>query len=148
MTTIAVAGNQIAGDRQATHSGGAKFKIKSKLMSFNTPALWPKAFHVGLCGDVNSFADVLEWFTNPSAAPGKLKNCEGIILTEDKKIFTFFGKMDNWIAVDQKYYAIGSGSNFAMGAMAAGATALEAVKHASTLDPSTGMGFTNIVIKQ
>jgi ATP-dependent protease HslVU (ClpYQ) peptidase subunit len=49
-----------------------------------------------------------------------------------------------WHLVDQPYYAIGSGMNFAMGSMAAGSSAYEAVKYASKLCPNTGMGITKI----
>jgi 20S proteasome alpha/beta subunit len=45
-----------------------------------------------------------------------------------------------WLVVDQPYYAIGSGSPFALGALAQGASAKEAVEAAAKSDPFTGMG--------
>lgn len=145
MTTIAATRFQIAGDRQASHSGGLKFKLKTKLNSYENPIFYPTTFHVGLCGNIEDFPAVWDFFTDPTQykkAP-KLTKGEGLILSEDGKIWTFW-KADMWHLVDQPYYAIGSGMNFAMGSMAAGSSAYEAVKYASKLCPSTGMGITKI----
>jgi len=49
--------------------------------------------------------------------------------------------MDCWLRpckVNEKYFAVGSGSKVALGAMYMGATAEEAVKAASKIDPFTG----------
>jgi ATP-dependent protease HslVU (ClpYQ) peptidase subunit len=144
MTTIAVSKSQIAGDRQATHAGGLKFRLKTKIFEFNQPILYDKPIYVGLAGNVESFADVLAWFSDPTQykTPPALKGGEGVILAKDGKIFTFFKSPANWTVIDQNTYAIGSGSHFAMGAMAAGASPIDAVKEAIKLDPSTGMGTT------
>ena len=147
MTTIAVTRTQIAGDRQANHNGGLKFRLKTKIHSFENVIFYPKPFHVGLCGDVDQFATILNFFDNPTAykKPPKFSGGEGIILTGDGKIWTFW-QADTWTLVDQAFYAVGSGMNFAMGVMAAGGTAAEAVKYASTLDSNTGMGITKVDI--
>lgn len=145
MTTIAANRTQIAGDRQANHSGGLKFKLKSKLYSFNTPIIYKKPFHIGLCGNVDDFSSVIEFFYDPTAykkAP-RFKG-EGLVLSEDGKIWTFGNDPSKWILVDQPYYSVGSGMNFAMGAMAAGSSPYDAVKYASTLCSATGMGATKI----
>jgi hypothetical protein len=145
MTTVAVSKTQIAADRQATHNGGLKFKVKSKLTSFENPIFYKYEFHVGLSGNLDQFCDILDFFLDPTGhkkAP-VLKQGEGVILSADGKIWTF-SNPTIWIGVDQPYYAIGSGMNFAMGAMAQGATPYEAVKHASKLDPMTGMGVTKV----
>jgi hypothetical protein len=145
MTTVAVSNTQIASDKQATHSGGLKFKIKTKLYSFNNELFWPYPFHVGMAGNIESFMDIIQYFQDPTEwkrAP-KIKQGEGVLLTGDGKIFTF-ATPDIWIRVDQPYYAIGSGMNFAMGSMAAGSTPYEAVRYASKMDPGTGMGVTKI----
>lgn len=145
MTTIAVSKTQIAGDRQCTHGGGMKFKLKTKIFKFEQPILYHVPFYVGLAGTVEKFADVLEFFNDPTQykSPPKLGNGEGVILATDGKIFTFFKDPTNWLVVDQPTYAIGSGMHFAMGAMASGATPVEAVKVAIKNDPSSGFGVTS-----
>lgn len=145
MTTIACNKFQIAADRQATHTGGLKFRLKSKLFSFDCPLIYPVPFHVGLCGNIDEFSIVYEFFSDPMSvkkAP-KLKAGTGLILTDDGKIWTFCSA-NNWIAVDQPFYAVGSGMNFAMGAMAAGASPYEAIKQTCKHDPNSGMGVTKI----
>lgn len=147
MTTIVANTSQIAGDRQANHSGGLMFRMWGKVHKFNTPLLYPELFYVGLCGDTDSFADVISFLQNPTEhkkAPS-LKNGEALVLSGDGKIWTF-KNAGNWMRVAQDFYAIGSGSHLAMGAMAAGATPVEAVKHASKHDPNTGMGVTKFNI--
>lgn len=39
-----------------------------------------------------------------------------------------------WLAITDEYYAVGSGADFALGAMAMGADAVAAVQHAAALD--------------
>ena len=145
MTTIAVSKTQIAADRQATHNAGMKFKLKTKLYSFDNLVFYGTPFHIGLAGNMDTFADVIDYFTDPTAhkkAP-RLNGGEAVILTQDGKIWTF-SKADIWIGVDQPFYAIGSGMLFAMGAMEQGATPVEAVKAAIKHDPSSGYGVTKI----
>jgi len=144
LTTIAATTTQIAADKQATHGGGMAFKMKTKLHKFDNGAFYKTPFYVGLAGNVDTFASILNYFEYPETykRTPKLKG-EGIILTADGKIWTFLSP-NEWLLVDQPYYAIGSGMHFAMGAMANGKTAIEAVKTAAKLDPGTGMGFTTI----
>lgn len=145
MTTIAANRSQIAGDRCATHSGGFRFKIKSKLYTFNSPLIYPHPFHVGMAGNIESFPDIIDFFTNPAEAKKipRLKGGEGIILTENGKLFCF-SIPTIWVEVDQEYYAVGSGANFAMGAMAAGDTPEDAIKKAMRHDTGTAFGVTKI----
>jgi hypothetical protein len=147
LTTIAATKSQIAGDRQANHSGGLKFKLKTKVHAFDNNLFYKTPFYVGLCGNLDQFAGVLGYFSDPSSYKKipRMKKGEGLILSADGKIWTFTDPT-TWLLVDQPYYAIGSGMNFAMGSMAAGSTAYEAVKYAATLCPNTGMGITKIDI--
>lgn len=145
MTTIAANKFQIAGDRQANHSGGLKFKLKTKLYSFDNPLIYHTPFHIGMCGNVEEFSRIVDYFTDPMShkkAP-RLNKGEALVLSEDGKLWTF-SVANNWIHIDQPYYAIGSGMNFAMGALASGASPYEAVKLAATLCSATGMGVTKI----
>lgn len=153
MTTIAVNKSSIAGDRQFTHSGGHKFRGKTKLYELpeSTAEILfsTKKAVVGFCGNADSLVTCLEFLFNPmehTKVP-RVKGVEMVALTDDKKIWTSFS-LRNWMLVDQNYYAIGSGSAFAMGALESGKSPLEAVKAAAKLDPATGMGFQEIVINE
>lgn len=148
MTTIAVSTKQIAGDRQATHGGGMKFKLKTKLHSFDSKMFYSKPFHVGLAGNLDSFSTILDFFQNPDEykKPPKPKGVEGVVLTADGNIFTFVDP-SIWLKIEQPYYAIGSGMNFAIASMMSGKTPMEAVKITATLDPMTGFGVTKIDLK-
>jgi hypothetical protein len=140
MTTIACNLDGMACDKQATHSSGYKFKLKTKVFEVFQPLIYPKPFLVGYAGNVDQVGDVLEFLDDPtSMKPPRAKGCEFIVLTEDKKIFTFVN-VAKWILLDEKHYAIGSGSPFALGAMKAGASPKQAVKVAMESDPNTGFG--------
>lgn len=145
MTTIAANKTQIAADRQLTHSSGIKFKSASKLFSFEHPAIYKAPFVVGLCGDMDLALEVLEFFRNPETfkLPKNYRGAEFLVLTGDKKLYTFADPR-KWLPIGDKFYAIGSGSHFAMGAMGAGKTPEEAVRIASKLDRGSGMGVSTI----
>jgi len=142
MTTIAATKSQIACDVQATHPSGMKFKIKTKVHEFYQPLIYPTKFYMGFCGSLDSVVPAIDFFTDPTQykKPPKISNAEFMVLTEDKKLFMFYNPAQ-WIAIDQPYYAIGSGMCYAMGAMAAGKTPLEAVKLAAKYDAGTGLGY-------
>lgn len=125
-----------------------KFKVSTKVFRVNNPLLYPKPFYVGLCGGLQNFTDVIDFFEDPESHPKGVKNSnlEGLILTDDKKLFLFFNPK-KWMELGEDYHAIGSGMHFAMGAMAKGATPAEAVKVASALDPNTGMGVRTFTLK-
>ena len=148
MTTIACSKTQIACDLQATHSGGLKFKIRTKIVPINNPVVYPHKFYVGLCGDTSLFTDIVGWLADPSAykRPPKGNGGDFIVLAEDGCIFTF-ANPSQWMPVDQPYYSVGTGMNYAMAAMAAGKTPYEAVKIAGKFDPSTGMGYKKVDFK-
>lgn len=126
---------------QATHHSGYKFKVKTKLFEFDNPLLYPTPFIVGYCGDLDAVPDVLEYLDDMTGKikPPRGRSCEFVVLTKDKKIYTFV-TASKWIQVNEPYYAIGSGMQYALGALKTGATPKEAVLVATSLDPMTGLG--------
>lgn len=141
ITTVAVSKTQIACDRQATHSSGFKFKVKTKLFEIENPYIYPTKFIVGYAGDLDAVPDFLSFLmdvTGVTKVP-RVKTVEFVALTEDKKIYTFVNPT-KWILVDEPYYAIGSGMQYALGALGTGHTPEEAVKAASKMDPHSGLG--------
>lgn len=140
MTTIACNRESIACDLQVT-SNNNKYKVTTKIYSFDPH---PKTYHVpymvGFSGHVQKATAVIDWLANPEGAPPKFKDGEFLALGSDGKIFVFQIPV-NWVEIDQPYCAIGSGAEYARGALASGKTPLEAVKIASNHDINTGMGF-------
>lgn len=125
-----------------THSNGIVFKSTSKLYTFENKLIYPKKFYVGFCGGVEEAIGVLQFFTDPTNFKAKKKaEAEFAVLTEDHKMYTF-NDPTKWIPLVGKFYAIGSGSHFAMGAMQAGKTPYEAVQLAIKLDKGSGFGVT------
>lgn len=145
MTTIAATRTQIAGDHQLTHGAGYKFKGASKVYEYENEVFYDKPFAVGFCGVIDTCLDVLNCFDEDwdSKLPKGWKRCEFLVLTQDGKIFTFNNPL-RWIEVREPFYAIGSGSHLAVGAMSAGATAEEAVQAAAKHDLYTGFGTTAV----
>lgn len=133
----------MACDLQATHSSNYKLKVKTKIFEIENKHLWNTPFLVGYSGNVDEVPGVIAYLltADQTTKPPKAKTIEGLILTKDRKIFSFFGNPSTWIQIDQPYYAIGSGMHFAGSAMECGKTPLEAVKIASKFDTGTGMGF-------
>lgn len=138
MTTVAVSKYQIAADRKASSANG-HFDIGTKMRHFHIEGYYPLPFTIGYCGDVDHIIQVMNFFDNPVdwQAPKKLNRADFVMLTADHKMFTFSHPL-RLMPIHNKFYAIGSGSNFAMGAMQFGATPYEAVKAACKLDNFTG----------
>lgn len=68
--------------------------------------------------------------------PPKLEDIAGLLVDKKRRIWIYEGNI--WQRVKMPFYAIGSGSIIAMGALDAGATAVEAVKIAINRDLWTG----------
>lgn len=96
---------------------------------------------MGACGDADKMGTAWAWLEDPVSYQKmpKLKGVEFVALTSDGDILTS-SNLINWIKVDEPFYSIGSGSHFAIGAMASGKTTSEAVRTAMKHDPQTGMG--------
>lgn len=132
-------------DLQFTHSSGLKFKgftkckVLHKLVS--TSLFGAEKVIVGACGDADKMGTAWAWLEDPVSYQKmpKLKGVEFVALTSDGDILTS-SNLINWIKVDEPFYSIGSGSHFAIGAMASGKTTSEAVRTAMKHDPQTGMG--------
>ncbi len=147
MTTIAVNKDMIAGDKQFTYHGEVKMKGVTKIyelpvITANILFECDKVF-IGFAGGSSSFSSAIEWIYDPTGQPPRLKNIEFLALTERHQIF-LTDNLAHWHRIGDPYFSIGSGSEFALGAMAAGKTPYEAVKIASKYDVSTGMGFNKL----
>lgn len=142
MTTIAVTKEEIGSDLQYTERGGYKWKGSPKVIKFPAhPLTYPHSdFYMGFAGAADDIVRLSQFFRFPEETkPPRIKDTRGAVLTEEGIIFCW-DNYDSWIRVNEPYYAMGSGSHYAIGALATGATVKEAIKVASTKDPFTGFG--------
>lgn len=89
-----------------------------------------------LCLEISDFFQYPETYGKPPKIPKDA--LYGLVVT-DEGIFHFTNP-GKWLRVQDKYFAIGSGSLTALGALSVGATPKQAVLAASKIDPFTGMG--------
>ena len=132
MTTLAYDGNMICVDSQATAG------------EIVTPRKFQKAFYdvgeylvVMFAGSTAHYAPMLEWLRE-GADPKEHKDweCAAWGVKADGSVLRYVGPYPEVVdGID----ADGTGAGFAIGAMAAGATALEAVRIASQYDLYTGV---------
>jgi 20S proteasome alpha/beta subunit len=131
MTTIAYRKGVLAADTRMIQGTAIIGKV-AKIVRRDDGALcggagdcaWVQAFHRWFMGGEEGDPPVIE------------ENSKGLIIKRRKPIEMFEpGGTVEW---KPPYLAIGSGKEFALGAMWAGANAIEAVKAAMTFDPGTG----------
>lgn len=139
MTTIACNKQALYGDLQFTN-GSYKYKGSGKVFRFKASPIWHCDYIVGFAGTASAMLDVAEFFANPSKSGPRVKDLFGLVLTAEREIYRF-DNYRRWLKVEDKFSAIGSGMDYAMGAMATGATPKEAVKVAMTHDIYSGMGI-------
>lgn len=142
MTTIAFDGQTLAADRQATHNNTPVLYGKLKKITFRgEPA------YVGCAGEIDQWATVLDWITtgcDKDKVPCIDAKCFSVmVITKSKNVF-YLNDGFYFYEMGKSKWAIGSGAEFALGAMAHGATAEEAVSIACTLDVNTGLGIDSV----
>lgn len=79
-------------------------------------------------------------------APPKMEDVNGLLIDLRGRIWFFEGV--TWRQVKQKYYAIGSGARFALPALDAGATAVQACKIGIKRDPYSGGKVTVVKLRK
>lgn len=137
MTCIAWDGEMLAGDRQATHGG--------------TPVHYGRKVHrirrfddgrivlfgcAGLTGDCHVYE---RWAAGKLTEAPKFTELHVLSVDEDRQVWVATENM-HWFPVREKYWAIGSGAEYALGAMAAGKNARDAVRIAMRYDNGCGIG--------
>lgn len=144
MTTIAANRTEMCGDLQYTVNSAIKFKGTPKVFKIKAHELHsPEDFIIGFCGGASDFIDVVDYYYYPEnykKVPNP-KSVSGVVLTMSGKLF-MFDTPGTWLAVQQPFVAVGSGSSIALGALHAGASPKDAILAASKVDPFTGMGTT------
>lgn len=131
MTTIAYKDGLLASDSRRTRGNHI------------VPGTLAKIARVGacLCGGAGYTTHLLKVFEALGADEDMPEwgdgESEAILVEADGSVWTYEGD-GVWIPFDGEFIAIGSGSEYAYGAMAAGADAREAVKIAKRFDSMSG----------
>lgn len=152
MTTIVCNKDEIACDLQFTEpNSGDKWKGKTKVFYFEPHDLhYPKApFYIGFAGTARDMITIADYFSLPEEheeLPKIEPGSWGLVLTATREIF-LFDHFSSWLAVNEPYASIGSGSSVAKGAMAAGKSPVEAVRIAMKHDAYTGFGVKSFNFK-
>lgn len=134
MTTIAYKDGVLAADGQMTEGHVVINKTFKKIYKTNIKYADDTIIYVGMAGKVWQFDQIIAHFTENVALPDH--DCQAILIGElhsyilDHKALMPF-RIDDVLAV-------GSGSDFALSAMRLGLSAVEAVRHACTLDVYSG----------
>jgi ATP-dependent protease HslVU (ClpYQ) peptidase subunit len=133
MTTIIASKKAMIADMQVTR-GNTKQKTIPKILRVGNSL-------IGMAGNLDAILAVRQWFENGQQGEfPKDENISGVIVNKEG-IWEFFG---NGIPYKYpgKYLALGTGSDFALGALEAGADMATALKIAKKLDTHSGFGTT------
>ena len=128
MTTIAYKAGVLVGDSQAT----ADYKYRVKKIS-----RLPDGSMVGFCGVLRKCTAAVDWMQQGcQGEPPDFDDAQLLMVRTDGSLWIAEGQLPAYRLQD-KFAAIGCGAAMAVGAMAAGASAVDAVKICCKLDPGT-----------
>ena len=109
-----------------------------------------KKYLAAAAGNAEDVAAFLRWVETDLDMDKKPDSVEcdinAILINKKNDIILFDSGLSPY-HIKTKFFALGSGGHFAMGAMAHGATALEAVKVARKLDTKTGGRIRKLSLK-
>ena len=142
MTVIAWDGKTLSADKQST-AGSLKRKLK-KIARLDNGHL------VGATGNATDCKRYIEWYDNIN----KLQEGESVdfptwqgdthphlmVVTPWRGVYMYTGTNEYLDYSENDVFAIGSGAEYAMGAMRAGADSIKAIEIASEFDAYCGMG--------
>jgi len=134
LTTIAWDGHTLAADRQSTW-GGTPTRTRKIFRAIHEDG---REVIYGCSGLTHECSAYTQWIRGEIAVP---TFTEISILSIDRKGRIWHTNQSMfWTQIKVKFWAIGAGCDYALGAMACGKTAAEAIKIASRFDVGTGMG--------
>jgi ATP-dependent protease HslVU (ClpYQ) peptidase subunit len=134
MTTLAFDGITLAADSAVSDGeGGTKTRYNHKLRRFADGRI------AGFCGDLTAGIELLDWLEEDGDAPVPKITGDAMVMVvqPDGGIFNY-DKRGIPMDVDEPIAALGSGHEYALGAMMAGAPAEIAVHIAIERDPHSG----------
>lgn len=139
MTTIAWDGKTLAADSRCT-SSGLPYRV-NKCCRLSDGMLFAGA------GTMSAYDAVRQWLENKGPRPEALKDFTGLLIDTDSSIW-LMDETANRYEIFASFFAIGSGRDFAIAAMALGKSALEAVELASRFDVWTGGPLVELPLKE
>lgn len=144
MTTIAYRAGVLVGDGQVTSCQENESYIT---LTSNDVKIW-RLPDGRLFGGAHASEDIerLKQAMFKNQAPPKLEDIDAILIDRKGRIWEYEGNI--WVRVTAKFHAIGSGHRFAIPAMMAGASALQAVKIAISCDPFSGGKITTLRVRK
>lgn len=129
MTTIVYRDGVLAGDTRVTVGDMVVTNRKTKVHRLKDGRLF------GWCGGVEHAEVLLRALRKNKALP-EGNACDALLVTPDGTLWLRENVI--WIKQKEPYYALGSGSPYAWGALDAGATAVEAVEIGINRDTNSG----------
>lgn len=141
MTTIAFKAGVVVADSQCTSSGGSVCRVR-KLIRI------PGVGVFGGAGDFIAVMALRDWAASgfEGKRPAKTGEAECLLAKVDGTVWYLSGTGVPFEILDE-FTAIGSGAGFAEGAMAYGASALDAVRIAADRDSGTSGPFQQMRVK-
>jgi 20S proteasome alpha/beta subunit len=130
MTTIAYRDGILAGDTRVTTEDLVSPEKIRKVFKLRNGCLFAH------CGDAEE-GELLKRSIMRSGPMPKLKDSDAICIMPDGAVL--FTEGLTWSKIDAPFIALGSGKQFAYGAMQVGASAADAVRAACKLDKHSGL---------
>lgn len=140
MTTIATDGKSMAGDGQREMSRTIVDSTAVKVRQLSDGRLY------GSAGEAAFSAMVVEWLEGGSKPDFKPEEFVALVLSPSGEVH-HISEICHLIQIDSPA-AIGSGIDFALGAMAAGASVQKAVEIACKYDPGSGGKITVLEVQK
>lgn len=137
MTCIAFDGKTLAADKRSTVCGYPATSTKIHRVPGGMVGFSGCAVHAG---------ELLDWFrkgrdTGSFPKPRSEDGCGSLFITDTGEIHQYNAHSPFFEKIEDKFYARGSGRDYALAAMFLGKTAVEAVSVACALDTSCGNGI-------
>lgn len=136
MTTIAFKKGVLAFDSKLSTSGD--------LSGYGLKGRKTAKFIVAACGTYEDCCAFLDWMSAGGKPDDRKKfgidrdlNISALAINKKGTVFQYDGRLYPY-KIDHKFFAIGSGSSYAIGAMESGSTAVQAVKISAKYDANTG----------
>lgn len=144
MTTIAWDGHTLAGDRRVAYGDTPMVTSFPKVRRVVAPN--KRVALIGFSGSAAFASAFLAWLKGGERPSFRVDNSWTVMLIDDRKgVWVRSSTSDAWELVGRRVnWAIGSGCDYALGAMHVGADAARAVRAAAGLDVNTGFGVDKV----